>query len=253
MASLVNIFNSDSVEVFSREIDEKWANVKGPRTVQSYFDYYYSGQDVQIYIEGLLEPLPLVNFAYSVEQKKTPVYGHASFVFDASMRGNRLVTGAFSVVTTHANYMTERLSEAAAIRQERRDSNNSLMPIRQDLENLQNYWYSNIDNALSPSGTKNIFSAHPPFNLIMVIGMQPDSNAILGDMDCDEVASMYSLDAVLHNDINERLMDSDPESSNRRLINTVELVKFDNQVTADGDLLVETYSFYARDEFPLLN
>lgn len=257
MASLVSLTNDgEPFAVFTKEIDEVWAKGVGitQKTVQSYFDYYYSGQDVQIFIEGIGDPLPLAQFAYSVEQKKTPVYGHASYAYDAVMRGNRLVTGAFSVVTTRTAYMTHLLSQAADEREHRRTSGNPLSSLSLDAENIQQYWHNvNADSTVGPSGRKQIFSAHPPFNFILTIGMQPDSNAILGEMNCDEVGAMYSLDAVMHNDFNERLMDSDPEGSNKRMIKNVELVKFDTQVSVDGDILLETYSFFARDEYPLMN
>ncbi len=250
---------SDPIAVLNKDIDLKWATQIHARTLQSYFDYFYTGQDVKVFIEGAESPdnmnnMPIMNFAYSVEQRKVPVYGHASTTYDAVMRGNRLVTGAFTIATTKANYMTDMLSWAASARFEMYKDGTQIAPLKQDLVNMERYWTINTDNALSPGGYKNIFSSHPPFNFIIVIGLQPDSGSIIGfqdGMDCDSVAAMYPIDAVLSQDINERLLDSDPEGENRRVIQNVELVKLDQNFSVDGEVLAETYSFFARDEFPL--
>lgn len=247
---------SESFAIINPEIDSKWATGIRSKTLQeSYFDYFFTGQDVEVYIEGTEEwtgyKLPLINLAYSVEQKKVPLFGHASSTYDAVMRGNRMVTGAFTIATTTVDYMTELLSFAANTREELRNGDKQLAPIKEDLANIQRYWSINTDNALLPSGTKHLFSGHPPFNMYILVGFQPDSNAIIGsELDCEDVSNMYPVDKFIALDINERLMQTDPEGTNRRIIQNVELVKFDTMISSEGDVLAETYSFFARDEFP---
>lgn len=252
--SVLDIFD-DGFAVTS-EIDSEWAKgLNVTPTLESYFDYYFSGQDCMVFIEGYDRPLPIMQFAYTIEQKKTPVYGHASHTYDAVMRGNRLVTGGFTIVTKYVNYMTDVLISAANVREELRNSANGLKPIKQDLEDIQRYWHINTDNALSPSGSKNIFSSHPPFNMYLNIGIQPDS-VTWNDgiaLNSDVVGSEIPLGTTIANNWNQRLVDSNPEGSNKRLIQNVELVKMDMEVAANGEVIAETYSFFARDEFPINN
>src|SRR5690606_14191783 len=138
-----------------------------------------------------------------------------------------------TIATTTVDYMTELLSFAANTREAKRSSANPLAPIKEDLANIQRYWSINTDNALLPSGTKHLFSSHPPFNMYILVGFQPDSNAIIGSaIGCEDVSNMYAANKFIELDINERVMQTDPEGTNRRAIQHVELVKFDTMVSA---------------------
>lgn len=248
---------SPSIEVLNKELDLLWQGGLASRlTKNSYYDYYYTGQDIKVYIEGAREPnsgpeLPVVQLAYSIEQKKAPVYGHASATYDAVMRGNRLVTGAFSILTTQPNYMTRLVGQAADSRQTLRESNLELAPLQEDLENRQRYWDINKNNELAPLNVnRNLFASHPPFNMVVVIGIQPESLSGMSDDAC-KVSFSHYYDDIINKDYNERLIDPDSDGENRRVIQNVELVKLDMSFTIDGEILVETYSFFARDEYPL--
>jgi hypothetical protein len=169
------------------------------------------------------------------------------------MRGNRLVTGAFSTVTRSTDYMTKVLAAAAKHRADQANAATFLAPVKADLDNIERYWTINTDNALSPSGSKNIFSSHPPFNLVINYGIQMESASYvtMTDTSSEMVYSELPIGSVIANDWNERLVEADEEGHNKRLIQNVELVKMDIQVAVDGDAILETYSFFARDEFPL--
>lgn len=76
----------------------KWGdNHLTTKAPHSYFDYYFAGQDIKIYIEGAETPeqgeLPMMDFAFNMQQQKTPVYGFWSYTFDAVMKGTRIVSG----------------------------------------------------------------------------------------------------------------------------------------------------------------
>lgn len=248
-------YNGVDIAVLTDEIDEVWA--KGVTTVpvlESYFDYYYTGQDCRVYIEGAETYLNLVQMAWSIEQKKMPVYGHASHTYDAVMRGNRLVTGAFSIIVRQVGDMTQFIAQAADARDKTRKNSRNLAPISQDLEDIQRYWTVNTDNALSPSGSHHIFSSHPPFNMIVDIGLQMDSlgyqQGVAFDMNENPI-NQYATSDIIGGNYNERFTNVSLEGSNKRLLQNVELVKLEQQVSVDGDVLLETYSFFARDEYPI--
>ena len=106
----------------------------------------------------------------------------------------------------------------------------------------------NIDPSILAQG-KHIFSVHPPFNLIILYGLQNLSvnpGTYAGDR--YEIWEKYAQDTPLAFDINERLVESDPEDQATRIV--LEAVEFSDMSTGygpDGSVVTETYSFFARD------
>ena len=118
-----------------------------------YYDYYFSGEDVKIYIDGLFDPsdeLELSGLNFSINQEKQPLYGFWSYNYDAIMYGTRIVSGQFAMYTKHPRRMTELLEKAARIRSESVGKKNapdhvistlsSAYESAEDEINIQKYW-----------------------------------------------------------------------------------------------------------------
>lgn len=242
------------------EIYDEWARkFSESRVPSSYYDYFYSGQDIKVSIEGAVgldANMPVVNLAYSINQQKAPVYGVWSYTYDAVMRGQRLVSGTFSVATRHPGYMKSMLSEAASSRSAYPHSGLGgvdinaparMRPLTEDDRNLEKYWSRNIDPYLSGDG-RNIFSVHPPFSIRIDFGLQGASvdGSNWGEMS-SEYDKMYG-DSVSMMDINERLLDPDSDGTRSCVIlESVELKDMQTGFAPDGSVVVEVYQFFARE------
>jgi hypothetical protein len=162
------------------------------------------------------------------------------------MRGTRLVKGAFRIATRTADYMTQMVALAA----ESRSKQQSSYPIRgmdTDETNIQKYWSRNIDPNIELNDYKHLFSSHPPFNFVVVYGIQSTSivDNPLGRV--EEVIAHYGTDTPLMSDVNERLVESDPGGKMRFIIEAVDLTSMQIEYGPEGDVCSEIYSFFARD------
>lgn len=240
-------------------IDAEWADAyKDSKSEGAYYDYFFSGQDVKVFIDGAEEAdLPIVNFGFNIEQQKVPVYGLWSYTYDAVMRGTRMVSGTFTLSTTSTDLMRRVLAKAAKSRSERGVFSKAFSrPLTEDDENIEKYWEKNIDPNLG-AANKQIFSVHPPFNFVVVYGIQttsigptPEGNGdLLFEQDWDpNYLGNYGQDYPLSLDVNERIIHSG--SSPRVLTFTIEACEIQSlQVgySPDGAVVSETYQFFARD------
>lgn len=244
--------NADEVRSY-----DKWANLYTGYDkdfgLNSYYDYFFTGQDIQVQIDGLTDSqdvLPIYQFGYSIQQNKQPLYGFWSYTYDYMLRGNRIVSGAFSILTKYPGFMTEKVAKAASVRSNR-SKNASLYPVRglnEDESNIEAYWRRNYDSNLD-ANQKHLFSIHPPFNLIIIYGVQDTSLSLTtGDQRAEEIRRKYYSSTAMMTDINERLVESDPDDASMRvLIENVELLSRQTEYTPEGDPVMETYSFMARD------
>ena len=90
--------NPDQLKTFSPlddEIDLQWGGQSEDNNkFNMYYDYYFSGEDVKIYIDGLFDAgqeLDIASFSFSIKQEKSPLYGFWSYNFDAVMTGTRII------------------------------------------------------------------------------------------------------------------------------------------------------------------
>lgn len=235
-------------------IDERWANFQwdsgAPR---QHFDYYYSAQDIRVYVAGLSDSqefmnLPIMGLGFRVEQEKAPIYGYNSYTYDGVMRGTRLVSGEMTLVTKSPNYMKRLL--AAAARARAGGNNNDYYPApghwTNDDENIDRYWHKTIDpSAQSQSGTE--WSIHPPFDLVIVYGIQDIS---IGDVDYDDMYARYDKDVALSHDHNQRLVEHhDSDSPSRHILAKCELTAVQKAYSPDSHIVAEKYEFFAKDIF----
>lgn len=240
------------------DLFEKWhsAFARYEDEYQSpYFDYYYTGQDISCQIEGLNELLPIYNFGYVIQQQKQPVYGFWNYTYSAMLRGTRVITGAFSLVTTTPHYLTQQIAKASEVRSRvnnDRSSKNDLNPLRgldSDEANIKEFWYRNYDNNLDTS-QQHLFSVHPPFNIVLTYGVQ-DTSLVSSNPAArlDEFKDRYANTPPLLTDVNERLVKNPSIAEETKvLLENVELTSKSTEYDTDGSPIIETYSFMARDE-----
>lgn len=228
------------------ELDLVWA--KSAPSDEGYFAYHFSGNDIQVYIEGLDKTdacdLPIMDMAFQIQQQKVPVYGFWSYTFDAMMRGTRIVTGQFRCAAKYANYMTEQIAAAAA----NRVNVAQRYPIRgldTDEANIEKYWTRAVDP--TTLGTRNLWSSHPPFNFICVYGMESTNIIHNPEGRKAELAALYEKNGALMIDYNERLVEANVTGTGRLCIENVELTSMQCEYTPDGQVVSEVYSFVAHD------
>lgn len=245
---------SSEIDILNNEIDLQWASAFGgsSNNQNTYYDYYYSGQDIQVYIDGAESMstggvIPIVSFGFNIKQEKLPLYGFWSYTFDAIMRGNRIVNGTFTVATTSLNYIKDLLTEAAITRKQGTESLYPIRNLNKDEENIEKYWSLNIDSSLvgvTVDNTRNIWSSHPPFNFVIVYGMQDIS---ISDYNSGNLKRLKNPQNLLV-DTNDRLV-SENITPTRHVIENVELTSMQVEYTPDGQPVGETYTFIARDLF----
>lgn len=69
-----------------------------------YNDDYYSGTDVSIYF-GDTWVDEIVSIQFEVQEKVSPIFGYADYIYSRLAKGNRTVYGKFRINFTEAGYM----------------------------------------------------------------------------------------------------------------------------------------------------
>lgn len=256
----------------SEKIDLKWAGgaKEGNKTFNSYYDYYFSGEDIRVYIDGLFDvddEIDLASFAYSVRQEKQPIYGFWSYNYDTVMLGTRIIVGEFTVYTRYPQRMTQLLEKAAFNRVNadsfggQNEGSSVISKLSRDFartpydeENVQKYWsYSQLDRITNDIysdsiDNKNIFSAHPPFNFVIIYGAEQTALTPRDILNSQDIAVGNTIDRVVAADVNERNVRVDSLTNPMKVvIQQVNLTSCTNSYSVGGSPLVETYQFMARD------
>jgi hypothetical protein len=258
----------------NQEIDLQWGGTRQDEAFNNYYDYFFSGEDVKIFIDGLFDPadeMDIASMAYVVKQEKQPLYGFWSYNYDAMMNGTRLITGEFSLYSRYPRRMTSLLEKAAKVRSESSGTNppsSAISSLRATNEsqadevNINKYWTSTqLDRVTSDrsgqtsmadyeDGGHNIFSAHPPFNLVIFYGVEETgitSNSILTYKSGTEINQQLNSDRILATDINERSSISASNSPMKIVLQNIQLVSMSTAYQSGGQPLVENYQFIARD------
>jgi hypothetical protein len=277
--------NSRAFDPLSDSLDKIWSggSQKSDRDnrFNNYYDYYFSGEDVKIYIDGLFEPkheLDIASFAYSIKQEKQPLYGFWSYNYDAMLYGTRLITGEFTVYTRYPRRMTDLLEEAARVRSEspspkaqvnniistlrpssvqNSGQNQNTITVEDDEKNVQKYWaQSQLDRVTTDTAFAknvkdsghNIFSAHPPFNFIILYGAQEASLTPMNYSSSIDDREVDNIDRMLMADTNERLVRIDNIASPMKVVvQEVNLISMATMYGPGGQPLAENYQFMARD------
>jgi len=259
-----------SYDPLSTNIDTQWAGQSTDgQKFNNYYDYYFSGEDVKVYVDGLFDPeheLDIASFSFVIKQEKQPLYGFWSYNYDAMMVGTRLITGEMVVYTRYPGRMTDLLTSAA----EQRVFFNSDKPgasriqsyltgnneqSLDDEKNLQRYWKrSNLDRLTADADNvdrRNIFSSHPPFNFIIKYGTQEGSVSTVGrNMGTDSGDNFEALDRLMATDYNERLVKSSKANEGMDIVlQDVHLMSMGTSIAPGGQAMVESYQFISRDMY----
>lgn len=259
-----------SFNPLDEKIDLRWAGAAPDSDTRfnNYYDYYFSGEDIKIFIDGLFNPedeLDIASFAYSIRQEKQPLYGFWSYNYDGVMYGTRLISGEFSIYTRYPRRMTEFLERAAKARataSDKRLAGNSVVSklysqfgSSEDEANIEKYWaYSQLDRlTLDPAGAggeHNIFSAHPPFNFMILYGVEETALTPFSSLKNETYPINDDLDRMIYSDVNERSVRVDNNVSPMKIIiQQVQLMNMSTAYMPGGQALVESYQFMARDHY----
>lgn len=263
-------------------IDRIWAGQSSDsgKNFSNYYDYYFSGEDIKVYIDGLFgseNELDIATFAYSIRQEKQPLYGFWSYNYDNVMLGTRIISGEITLFTRYPRRMTDLLEQAATARAtfpaERApqnmivsnlySNNGQILGSTQDERNIQKYWaYSQLDRitsdpAMYEASSKSIFSAHPPFNFVILYGVEEVSSTPFPAPPADSAGTdnvnlkiENNLDRMMYTDINQRTMKADAASSPMKIIlQEVQLMNMSTVYTPGGQPVAESYQFIARDYY----
>lgn len=237
----------------------------------NYYDYYFSGEDIRIYIDGLFSPedeLDIANFAFNVRQEKQPLYGFWSYNYDAMMYGTRIISGEITMFSKYPRRMTELLEKAADVRaraaKEKYPANEVMSRMRSTFETVEDekliekYWargqldrttddpfFKNVENS-----NRNIFSAHPPFNLIIVYGLEEVALSPLNLYQSEDTNISDNIDRMMISDVNQRTIKSDNSSQPMKIvIQEVNLTNMSIAYGPGGQPIGESYQFIARDHY----
>lgn len=234
----------------------------------NYYDYYFSGEDIKVYVDGLFEPeneLDIASFTYSIKQEKQPLYGFWSYNYDTVLYGTRIVSGEFTIYTRYPRRMTDLIEKASSNRVKnpspKEAMGNVVSSLRSKLEspedakNMEKYWaYSQLDRLTADPLSKqikdsghNIFSAHPPFNFVILYGVQ---EASMSPLDYSGVNDSINdnLDRMIVSDINERLIRPVKDVNPMKIIlQEVQLLGMATSYASGGQPVSESYQFIARD------
>lgn len=233
------------------DIDYTWGySYNSSKAPHTYFDYFFTGQDISIYIDGLTPDrnaagdntygaLPIMDFQFGVQQQKQPVYGFWSYTHDTVMRGTRIVNGMFRLATTRVDYMTDCLAQAANARVY--NSDYVIAGLDVDEQNIEQYWYNHPTDVRGPS----IFSSHPPFNFVIVYGIQTPTIYNPASGSYDEIYSSYKDDTALMTDTNERMVEAG--SAQKYILLNCEITGMQVEYSSDGQPCAESYTFFAMD------
>jgi len=262
--------NNKSFNLLSDEIDLVWSGQSGSEEnrFNTYYDYYFSGEDVKVFIDGLYDPsdeLDIASFAYSVRQEKQPLYGFWSYNYDTVMLGTRIITGEITLFTRYPQRMTDLLAKAAEVRvnSESRGQYDKVLTrmspqntTPQDEANLQKYWsYSQLDRVTSDPASegidgRNIFSAHPPFNFVVMYGAEETALTPSGLLRNNDQDVSDALDRLMYSDVNERSVKVNQAQDPMKIVlQQVHLMNMSTAYTPGGQPVAESYQFIARDYY----
>lgn len=255
-----------SFDPLNPNIDLQWAGkTDEAEKFNHYYDYYFTGEDVRIYIDGLFDSsdeLDLASFAFAIKQEKQPLYGFWSYNYDVMMVGTRIITGEFNLYSRYPGRMTDLLSRAADKRANFYSSDGSKNKIQsfllsrveslEDEKNIQKYWANSSLDRLSSdnssSDARNIFSAHPPFNFVIKYGTQEGSVTTVARNKGDDGNDNYdTLDRIMATDFNERLVQKTASDKMDLVLQSVQILSMSSGYSTGGEPLLESYQFIARD------
>jgi hypothetical protein len=263
-----DIVSPNSFDPLNKDIDLIWAGkTDDTEKFNTYYDYYFTGEDVKVYIDGLFDAkyeLDIASFSFLIRQEKQPVYGFWSYNYDVMMVGTRIISGEFTVYSRYPGRMRDILSEAAKQRAAFYNNNsgdpklqsyltgNDLQSL-EDEKNIEKFWANSQLDRLSSddnADNRNVFSAHPPFNFIIKYGTQEGAvTTVARNQGTDSPDNFDVLDRLMATDFNERLVQKTSSDFMNIVLQSVQLTNMGTTYSVGGQPLVESYQFLARDMY----
>lgn len=159
------------------------------------------------------------------------------------------------MVSLKPHFLTTKIAKAAEIRSKTHKYRNTfqqlygLNGLDEDEALIQHYWLKHYDNNLA-SRQQHLFSVHPPFNLLIKYGLQETSLSTNSPSHrVDEFREKFGNDSAMATDYNERLVKNPSEDEDFQvLLENVEVTNKTVQYDTEGNPILETYTFIARDE-----
>lgn len=271
----MTINNNNGIREFEPlhdKLDLLWGGgAKNDLRFTNYYDYYFSGEDIRIYIDGLFAPeyeLDIATFGFNIRQEKQPLYGFWSYNYDAMMYGTRLINGEITIFTRYPRRMTELLEIAAQMRvaaaKDKNAPNQMASTLRSKFETeedeklIDKYWArSQLDRITEDpvaknvqNSNRNIFSAHPPFNFVIVYGLEEIALTPNNAFQNEDEKRRDLTDQMMISDYNQRTVKSSNLTTPMKIIlQEVNLMNMSIVYSPGGQPLAETYQFIARDHY----
>lgn len=107
---------NEKKKVFLTEAARKdpYSLIKNRPEYQLFQSEYYSAADVKIFL-GDIWVEDAIMISYSMDEKILPIFGYASYTYDAVARGQRIVNGSLDINFKNSGYLLEVLENAEAI------------------------------------------------------------------------------------------------------------------------------------------
>lgn len=222
-----------------------------------------SGAEADKYkVKRLLENVPTIAVGYEIQQTKTPLYGYNDTGPRMIMRGQRIVAGQLIVAHKEVGYLMKVLRQANPLLYNSKDRLDLKESLRLKYWNTR-HWEDTMKDPqrklFSDTEEKyNLFYAHPNFDISIVYGTGDEVGKLKptkeGYLDLkpllQKTSEWYSDDPMGFKDVNP-LYRPETESFSlqrqRETISSVQLTGLGKQVAADGEIIVEAYTFLAVD------
>lgn len=220
---------------------------------QRYGNEYFSGSDVYISFNNqILDEIVYIDFI--VEEPITPIWGYASYTFDAVSRGARIVRGRFRVNFTESAYLYTKMMELNA-------DTYSAKTAKKTVSNKT--WFNNPDN-LTSEDIVAMLSSGSEDKLINL--MNSNESKIWGTDNEDESQKKYN-DSHFAYGLNNELRDNGfdillsygdeefyPSSVDTEaipgtieVINGVHIYSCSKIIAPSGEAVFEEYAFIGQD------
>jgi len=234
----------------------------------SYYDWAITGSNCVVYlarpydddtsvVTRQLNSVPVLAVGYNIQQQKAPVYGYADRKPRKILNGQSIVSGQLIVAHREVGFLKKVLMEAG----------NDIYGSKDKLDLKENlrlqYWntrdWKNVEKdpqrrSFPVDEQYNLFYEHPNFDITIVYGVGDYVKSVYnnGKLDLKEVVNLqkvwYNQKSQEYNDVNPLYIPKDANiGKQRETIASVQLTGMQKTIAADGEIIVEAYSFLAID------
>lgn len=245
--------------------------VNNQAAMWSYYDWAITGANCMVYLSSTetkvtrqLKNVPVVAVSYQIEQSKAPLYGYNDIGPRKIVRGHRTVAGNLVIAHREVGYLQKILRNATY-----KYNTSERLDIKEELRlkywNTRNWDDWDMKDPMRRKFTNeedqyNVFFAHPNFDISIVYGTGDDIGKLAANENYLDLTNILkktsqwqaSTSTGGYQDVNPLYRPSNQIDLNkqRETIAGVQLTGMLKQVAADGEIIVEAYSFLAMDVIP---